>query len=608
MFIGFSVFLPADEEDRDDGRQQPEGTDDEREEDPGLGVRPAGRDRDRVDGDAQDHRADVLGGGRFEEVGTAAGAVADVVADEVRDDARVAGIVLGDALLDLTDEVRADVGGLRVDAAAELGEQGDERGPEAEADDEERRLGDGHIRHDGLVQGEDALHAEERQRDDEEAGDGATAHRDLDRLDEAAPGGRGGPDVRLHADVHADDPGRHRAQRTDEERERGHEPDRQAGQLRTSATSAVSKSVMTPPITNGTDDGEHEDRRVLAADEGDRAFEDRAGHGLHLGGAGIAGQHVAGEVDREQDGDDPRRRDDRQQRTRIHQGRRVLHGRSGPASVPWRVSVRRRGRVSGMLPAGPDGMHRGLGPCRPAASVTRRSSAGQTQPAARGYASGSGAFRDPFAAAAGGGPYTAGPVTKRPALGCLFEIVETLVLTLIIFVVIQNFVAQPYKVQQQSMERTLEPEQYVLVDKLTPRFDTYKRGDIVVFTPPEDWGDNGTPFIKRVIGEAGDTVEIRDDGLVYIDDVALDEPYLYADEAGGPPQPTTAPLEQANWTIAENEVFLMGDHRSNSADSRTFGPVEIDQVIGRAWLRYWPLDTFGILPAPTYAGLAAADS
>jgi signal peptidase I len=209
-------------------------------------------------------------------------------------------------------------------------------------------------------------------------------------------------------------------------------------------------------------------------------------------------------------------------------------------------------------------------------------------------------------AAAGGGPYTAGLVTKRPALGCLFEIVETLVLTLIIFVVIQNFVAQPYKVQQQSMERTLEPEQYVLVDKLTPRFDTYRRGDIVVFTPPEDWGDNGTPFIKRVIGEPGDTVQIRDDGLVYINDTALDEPYLYADEPGGPPQATTAPLEQANWTIGENEVFLMGDHRSNSADSRTFGPVEIDQIIGRAWLRYWPIDTFGILPTPTYSDVAAA--
>jgi len=173
-------------------------------------------------------------------------------------------------------------------------------------------------------------------------------------------------------------------------------------------------------------------------------------------------------------------------------------------------------------------------------------------------------------------------------------------LTLIIFVVIQNFVAQPYKVQQQSMERTLEPEQYVLVDKLTPRFDPYKRGDIVVFTPPADWGDNGTPFIKRVIGEAGDTVQIRDDGLVYINDIPLVEPYLYSDEVGGPAQATTAPLDQATWTIAPNEVFLMGDHRSNSADSRTFGPVEVDQIIGRAWLRYWPLDTFGVLPTPTY--------
>jgi signal peptidase I len=205
-----------------------------------------------------------------------------------------------------------------------------------------------------------------------------------------------------------------------------------------------------------------------------------------------------------------------------------------------------------------------------------------------------------------GGPYTAGLVSQRPALGCLFEIVETLVLTLIIFFVIQNFVAQPYKVQQQSMERTLEPEQYVLVDKLTPRFDAYKRGDIVVFHPPPDWGSEATPFIKRVIGEPGDTVEIRDDGLVYIDDEALDEPYVYSEEIGGPPQATTAPLEQASWTIGENEFFLMGDHRSNSADSRTFGPVEGDQIIGRAWLRYWPIDSFGVLVTPTYADLAPA--
>ena len=189
-------------------------------------------------------------------------------------------------------------------------------------------------------------------------------------------------------------------------------------------------------------------------------------------------------------------------------------------------------------------------------------------------------------------------------LGCLLEIAETLALTLIIFFVIQTFVAQPYKVQQKSMEHTLEPEQYVLVDKLTPRFDTYKRGDIVVFTPPPDWvQDDGTPFIKRVIGLGGDTVDIHD-GSVYINGTKLVEPYLYADPKGSTPQPTTVQGDQHQWTVPQGDLFLMGDHRANSEDSRTFGTVPVSQVIGRAWLRYWPLDTFGILPTPTYPELA----
>jgi signal peptidase I len=195
-------------------------------------------------------------------------------------------------------------------------------------------------------------------------------------------------------------------------------------------------------------------------------------------------------------------------------------------------------------------------------------------------------------------PYTADLVSQRPQLGCLLEIVETLALTLIIFVVIQNFIAQPYKVQQSSMERTLMQEQYVLVDKLTPRFDAYKRGDIVVFTPPEDWvGADHTPFIKRVIGVGDDTVEIHDGG-VYINDERLDEPYIYT-ESDGSVQTTDAAQER--WVIPGDELFLMGDHRQDSADSRAFGPVPVNQVIGRAWLRYWPFDTFGVLATPTYA-------
>jgi signal peptidase I len=189
-------------------------------------------------------------------------------------------------------------------------------------------------------------------------------------------------------------------------------------------------------------------------------------------------------------------------------------------------------------------------------------------------------------------------VSQRPALGCLFEVVETLVLTVVIFLGIQTFVAQPYKVQQTSMEMTLLPDQYVLVDKLTPRWSPFVRGDIVVFDPPQTWSDGDVPFIKRVIGLPGDRVELRD-GKVYVNNVQLDEPYIY--EANGVPQTTDpSPGAPSQWLVPAGDLLVMGDHRQDSADSRTFGPIEISHVIGRAWLRYWPFDTFGILPKPTY--------
>jgi len=144
----------------------------------------------------------------------------------------------------------------------------------------------------------------------------------------------------------------------------------------------------------------------------------------------------------------------------------------------------------------------------------------------------------------------------------------------------------------------------VLVDKLTPRFDQYHRGDIVVFNPPPAWAQqsDGTPYIKRIIGVGGDTVEIREDGFVYVNGVKLVEPYLYAQ--GGEPQPTI-PFGQARWVVPQGEFFVMGDHREKSADSRSFGTISASSIIGRAWLRYWPFDTFGILPTPSHPELAS---
>jgi signal peptidase I len=193
-------------------------------------------------------------------------------------------------------------------------------------------------------------------------------------------------------------------------------------------------------------------------------------------------------------------------------------------------------------------------------------------------------------------------VSRRP-LGCLIEVAETLILTLIIFWVIQTFVAQPFRVEQDSMRATLDPDQYVLVDKLTPNFDSYSRGDIIVFSPvtresdcnaePLLDVDGNVPFIKRVIGEPGDTIEIRD-GQVYVNGAVLDEPYILG---------VMTPVEdQRAWTIEPERLFVMGDNRNNSTDSRsqTVGQICVRDVVGRAWLRYWPLGALGILQTPVY--------
>jgi signal peptidase I len=201
-------------------------------------------------------------------------------------------------------------------------------------------------------------------------------------------------------------------------------------------------------------------------------------------------------------------------------------------------------------------------------------------------------------------------VTDRRALGCLIEVVETVVLTAIIFVVLQTFVAQPFQVQQVSMMNTIQDGQYILVDKLTPRFDGYHRGDIIVFSPPANAEvEAGKPYIKRIVGVGGDTVSLKD-GHVFVNGVELNEPYLY-DAPDGPAQPTTAHGPQDTWTIPDGQLFVMGDHRERSSDSRDFGPIDLSSVVGRAWLRYWPLTDFGILPTyshPELSGTSGASA
>lgn len=187
-------------------------------------------------------------------------------------------------------------------------------------------------------------------------------------------------------------------------------------------------------------------------------------------------------------------------------------------------------------------------------------------------------------------------------IGWAFEIVETLVLTLVIYLVIHNFVAQPFEVLQDSMTPTILNGDYVLIDKLTPRFDEYGYGDVVVFEPPasSSLADDAIPFIKRIIGLPGDTVTLengrvfvtRSDGLP----VRIEEPYV-ARGPDGRPSPTLCPAPSCSdsWVVPDGSYFVMGDNRGDSVDSRAFGPIPEESIIGRAWLRYFPLDRVALI-------------
>jgi len=159
------------------------------------------------------------------------------------------------------------------------------------------------------------------------------------------------------------------------------------------------------------------------------------------------------------------------------------------------------------------------------------------------------------------------------------ELVGTILPAVMLALLIHLFLAQATRVEGYSMEPTLHGQERLIVEKLSYRLRTPARGEIVVIHVP-GYGDE--MLIKRVIGLPGDQVEVRE-GQVYVNGATLQEPYLTSPIYGD--YPATQ--------VPEQHVFVMGDNRNNSNDSRSFGPIAEDDVVGRAWLRYWPLSEFG---------------
>ncbi|MBX3069774.1 MAG: signal peptidase I [Thermomicrobiales bacterium] len=208
---------------------------------------------------------------------------------------------------------------------------------------------------------------------------------------------------------------------------------------------------------------------------------------------------------------------------------------------------------------------------------------------------------------------TSTPAPRRGRRGGIFrEILETALIALVIFFGVRMLVLN-FRVDGSSMFPNLHDgdmllvnrnsyevfDLYTLIDwipgvdhadaKEFKPFDDPERGDIVVFNPPVA---SSKPYIKRIIGLPGETVEIRE-GNVYIDGELLDEDYI---EAGI----TECSRQCDPWVVPEGEVFVLGDNRQNSSDSRVFGPIAIDSIVGRAWVIYWPVGDIGILDHADY--------
>jgi signal peptidase I len=178
------------------------------------------------------------------------------------------------------------------------------------------------------------------------------------------------------------------------------------------------------------------------------------------------------------------------------------------------------------------------------------------------------------------------PIEPAPGKSLLREIIETILLTVIIYVAV-NFATGRFRIEGSSMEPSMHPNQYVLVDKISYMLGDPRRGDVVVFNYPLA---TERDFIKRVIGLPGETVTVEG-GVVLIDGQPLEEPYISA-----------PPMYSNSWTLGPGEYFVLGDNRNSSSDSHSWGPLNKQYLIGRAIFVYWPPTLWGLVPHYTYAG------
>ncbi len=183
----------------------------------------------------------------------------------------------------------------------------------------------------------------------------------------------------------------------------------------------------------------------------------------------------------------------------------------------------------------------------------------------------------------------ADPRNRRPSwLTFLTETLQTIVLAVVLYFLIDSVIAR-VRVENISMLPTLQPGEFILVNKLAYKLSDIRGGDIVIFHFPQDPRED---YIKRVIGVPGDVISVQET-KVFVNNRQLTEPYISA-----PPQYT------GTWTVPEGKLFVLGDNRNQSSDSHSWGFVPLENVVGKALVVYWPFDQVKILSQPLIVNAA----
>jgi len=181
---------------------------------------------------------------------------------------------------------------------------------------------------------------------------------------------------------------------------------------------------------------------------------------------------------------------------------------------------------------------------------------------------------------------------------CILDFIQSIVLALAVFVLLYLFVAQPNEVKGSSMVPNFVDKEFLLTEKLSYQFGVPKRGDVVIFKAPasEPCAAEECEYIKRVIGIPGDKVMVKG-GQVYLNDQLLDQSFLPDGVVTNEGQYAQEGVVQ---TVPEGQYLCFGDNRQHSRDGREFGPVKKDLIVGKAFFKYWPLNSIGLIPKVSF--------